>query len=208
MIFMTSAWALTHPESSHPVVKTIRELDPEFMRPREMISAYVAKAHHMPPEIVLEPPPPTSNNAFVMGMLTTAQQSETFCDLVHATCDTGGSCSMGTKTSDFKKDTLRPSNKVVKTYMGHLKANLQEGKLDWTAFTDAGIAIPLPLQRSLLVPHAEGRIFSPQHWAQNQFKLDPKSNARMEMVAKKIFCAVVDFERTTTQDHDADLVTQ
>ena len=63
MMFLTSAWALTH-----PVVETIRDLDPEFTRPREMITAYVAKAHHM--EIVLEPPPPTSNNKFVMGMLS------------------------------------------------------------------------------------------------------------------------------------------
>ena len=36
---------------------------------------------------------------------------------------------MGTKKSDFKKGTLCPSNKVVKTYNGHLKANLQEGDL-------------------------------------------------------------------------------
>ena len=77
---------------------------------------------------------------------------------------------MGTKKSDFKKGTLRPSSKVVKTYNGRLKANLQEGELDWTAFTDAGIAVPLALQRSLLVPHAEGRIFSPQHWAQSHTK--------------------------------------
>ena len=173
MMFLTSAWALTH-----PVVETIRDLNPEF-------TACAPKAHHM--DIVPEPPPPASNNEFVMGMLSTAQQSETFCDLVHATTDTGGSCYMGTKTSDVKKDTLRPSNEVVKTCMGHLKANLQEGELDWMAFTDAGIAIPLPLQRSLLVPHAEGRIFGPQHWAQNQLKLDPKSNARMGMIDGKYF---------------------
>ena len=115
---------------------------------------------------------------------------------------------MGTKTSDFKKGTLRPSNKVVKTYNGHLKANLQEGELDWTAFTDAGIAVPLALQRSLLVPHAEGRIFSPQHWAQNMLKLDPKCKADMHMFEGKVFCALVDFERKATQDYDADLFTQ
>ena len=201
MMFLTSAWVLTH-----PVVETIRDLDPEITRPREIITACVAKAHHM--EIVLEPPPPTSNNKFVMGMLSTAQRSETFCDLATATNDTGGSCCMGTKTSDFKKNTLRPSNKVVKTHMGHLKANLQEGELDWTAFTDAGIAVPHPHQRSLIVPHAEGRIFSPQHWAQNQLNIGSQKQRTHGDGRRKIFCAVVDFERTTTQDHDADLVTQ
>ena len=141
----------------------------------------------MPPEIVIEPPPPASNNAFVMGMLTTAQRIETFCDMVHATCDSGGSCCIGTKKTDFKKGFLRPSNKVVRTYNGDLKANLQEGELDWMAFTDAGIDVPLPLQRSLFVPHAEGKNFSPQHWVQNQLKLYPKCNARMEIVAGKYF---------------------
>jgi hypothetical protein len=122
-----------------------------------------------------------------MGMLTTAQRIETFCDMVHATCDTGGSCCMGTKKTDFKKNSLCPSNKVVRTYNGDLKANLQEGELDWMAFTDASIDVPLLLQRSLLVPHAEGRIFSPQQWAQNMLKLYPKCNARMEMVEGKYF---------------------
>jgi hypothetical protein len=87
-----------------------------------MISACVAEAYQMAPEIVLEPPPPTSNNAFVAGMLTTAQQIETFCDMVEAMVDTGGSCSMGMKTTDFKKNYLCPSSKAVKTYNGDLKA--------------------------------------------------------------------------------------
>jgi hypothetical protein len=120
-------------------------------------------------------------------MLTTAHRIETFSDMVQAMVDTGGSCSMGTKTTDFKNNSLHPSNKVVKTYNGDFKANLQEGELDWTSFTDAGIDAPLPLTRSLLVPHAAGRIPSPQHWTKNMLKLYPDCKVHMEMVDGKYF---------------------
>ena len=36
-----------------------------------------------------------------------------------------------------------------------------EGTLDWTAVTNDGMEVPLPLEKSLLVPHAAGRIFAP-----------------------------------------------
>jgi hypothetical protein len=82
---------------------------------------------------------------------------------------------------DFDPDSLHPSTMVVKTMGGALKMNQMEGTLQWSGVTDAGLETKFPLENSVSVPHGDTHIFSPQHWAQNMFKLYPKCEADERM---------------------------
>ena len=150
----------------HPVMRTILDLDPQFEKCRETMLAYASEIYDLPK-------PEQSTNSTVPGRLCLFNRNETFTYMAPCVLDSGGSCCMTNKVKDFVPGSLRPSTKVVRAYHGGLKANLQEGTLDWTAVDDDGKDAPLPMEKSLFVPHAAGRIFAPAHWAKNLKKKNP-----------------------------------
>jgi hypothetical protein len=57
----------------HPVMSTMRRMDPEFVRPQEMIMAYASQVHHMP-----SLPASPSNIHMKPGVLCTMERIESF----------------------------------------------------------------------------------------------------------------------------------
>ena len=160
-------------------METILELDPQFERSRETLLAYASEIYDLPK-------PAQSTDSAIPGQLCTFDRNETLSQMVAAVMDSGGSCCMTPRENIFVPGSLRPSNKVVRAYHGGLKANLMEGTLDWTAVTNDGVEVPLPLEKLLLVPHAAGQIFAPAHWAHTTLKQTATCQLNCEAIRRQL----------------------
>ena len=81
--------------------------------------------------------------------------------------DNRASSCLSSNLPDFVPGTLKPSNRVVRTYNGHLMGGLQEGTIKWSVQDDLGGQHDWLLPKSHYVPgNGTSRLLSPQHWAQ------------------------------------------
>jgi hypothetical protein len=78
--------------------------------------------------------------------------------------------------SDFK-NTLKPTDNVIRGFGGNDVMRVQEGTLYWTWDDDKGIPHEMVIPKSYYVPKGKMCLLSPQHWAQTQKGKDKCSGA-------------------------------